>query len=1038
MASHRSAPVPPAAPEPKAYLVPRSREKTVREWPVALPQRGLYKVTGAPGSGVSSFLLDTAAEAIRTRGNDAVEADGAGGVLVLTDSKETGARLRAELTDSLAASGFISDEPVVRSVHSLAFALVRQQLDAELRLISGAEQDAVIRQLLQGHAEDGGGTWPADLRPALPMVGFARQLRDFLLRAIERGLGPDALVQLGEAHGIPIWSASGDFLREYQQVMALSGVHRMSASELIDAALQVEMPRRWHTVIVDDAQHLAPASAKLVERLLRQADLGVVGGSIEQSVFRFRGASPAFFHDLGGMTHEVIDLGTSRRNPLRSVAIADSGGTQLALVSDALRRAHLEDGVDYRDMAVVVRSTPLLEPVRRALLRAGVPVALNPTDLVLGEQRIVAALLLGVRALYEELPATQWRELLLSPVGGADPVTLRRLLRGLRRWAPETRAEDTLRELLVSPEGLPDFDTVLTDRELDILQRVRNVLDAGRTALADGGSVEEVLWALWHATGLSNRLMAMALRGGATGSQADLDLDAVMALFDAAGDHTERRPTAGIESFVDFIAEQELPTGVRDRRNATPDAVALLTAHGAAGREFRRVIVAGVQELTWPSLGETGSLFRQEDLVDLIDEGVDPTVPVSHINERLVEERRLFTVATSRATERLLVTAVESDNGEEVEQRSRFVEEFCRDHALEARPARVADSIDDAASASTRGGDTAAEDVAVVRLLAHDDLIAEFRRVVADPETGEAQRAQAARQLARLADAGVLGAAPEQWWTTTTPSTEARLDTVRALSPSRVEQLLACPMRAVLERMSGLNETLEMVYGSMAHAYFEALGAGADEEDALEATVAARRAAGSAPEWKVERDIADFRAMLDRSRGWLEATRGTFEQLAVEADVDVQVSDVVRIRGRLDRLERDSSGAVHIVDLKTGAHPPTVAATEDNAQLAAYQLALARGEYLNGKVVTAGGGGEPLEVGGAVLVYPNAYKSSLSTREQAAKTDDELAALSSGLDRLPEEIAGPTLLAVTGPQCDRCAVRALCPVQPEGATIHHA
>ncbi|MBZ4307743.1 hypothetical protein LAN33_26075, partial [Mycobacterium tuberculosis] len=81
--------------------------------------------------------------------------------------------------------------------------------------------------------------------------------------------------------------------------------------------------------------------------------------------------------------------------------------------------------VDYRDMAVVVRSTPLLEPTRRALLRAGVPVASNPTDLVLGEQRIVAALLLGMRALYEELPATQWRELLLSPVGGADPVTLR-------------------------------------------------------------------------------------------------------------------------------------------------------------------------------------------------------------------------------------------------------------------------------------------------------------------------------------------------------------------------------------------------------------------------------------------------------------------------------------------------------------------------------------------------------------------------------------------------------------------------------------
>lgn len=1005
---------------------------------MALPDRGLFKVTGAPGSGVSSFLLDTASEAIRRHAGD-----GGGGVLVLTDSKETGARLRSELSDTLAASGFVADEPVVRSVHSLAFALVRQQLDAELRLISGAEQDAVIRQLLQGHAEDGGGSWPPELRPALPMVGFARQLRDFLLRAIERGLGPEDLARLGQTHEIGIWSASGDFLREYQQVMALSGAHRMSASELVVAALEAELPRRWHTVIVDDAQHLAPASAELVMRLLRQAELGVVGGDTEQSVFRFRGASPAFFRNLGGLEHEVIDLGATRRTPVRSAAIADSSGAELALVADELRRAHLEDDVEYRDMAVVVRSTPQLEPVRRALLRAGVPVALNPTDLVLGEQRIVAALILGVRALYEELTAAQWRDLLLSPVGGADPVTLRRLLRGLRRWAPQRRAEESLQELLISPAELPDFGTALTDRELDILRRVRGVLDAGRAALANGGSVEDVLWALWHATGLSNRLMAAALRGGATGSQADRDLDSVMALFDAAGDYTERRPTAGIESFVASIAEQELPTGVRDRRNATPDAVALLTAHGAAGREFRRVIVAGVQELTWPSLGETGSLFRQEDLVDLIDEGVDPAVPVSHVNERLVEERRLFKVATSRATERLLVVAVDSDDGEEVEQRSRFVEEFCRDYAVEARRVRVAGSVTDAAQATGENRERAAADnggvadIALVRVLAHDDLIAEFRRVVADPAAGETERSQAARQLARLAHAGVLGAAPEQWWTTTQPSTDARLPVSPALSPSRVEQLLACPMRAVLERMSGLNETLDMVYGSMAHAYFEALGSGADAEEALEATVAARRAADSSPEWKVERDIADFRAMLERTHGWLQASRGAFEQVAVEADVDVQISQNVRIRGRLDRLERDGSGAVHIVDLKTGASPPSAAATADNAQLATYQLALTRGEFVEGKVLTARAEADPLEVGGAVLVFPNAGKTSLTTREQAAKTQEDLAALAADLDGLPDELAGPTLLAVTGPQCERCAVRALCPVQPEGATIHH-
>lgn len=325
----------------------------------------------------------------------------------------------------------------------------------------------------------------------------------------------------------------------------------------------------------------------------------------------------------------------------------------------------------------------------------------------------------------------------------------------------------------------------------------------------------------------------------------------------------------------------------------------------------------------------------------------------------------------------------------------------------------------------------------MVRVLAHDDLIAEFRRVLVDPASTEAERSQAARQLARLADAGVLGADPAQWWTTTEPSTSEPLDVSPALSPSRVEKLLACPMQAVLERMSGLDESLDMIYGAMAHAYFEALGNGMDDTEALDATVAARRAADNAPEWKVERDIADFRAMLERAHGWLQASRGAFEQVAVEADVNVQVSDNVRIRGRLDRLERDSSGAVHIVDLKTGAYPPTVDATADNPQLATYQLALAHGEFDGGKVVTARDGANAFSVGGAVLVYPNANKTTLSTREQAKKTADELDALAAALDGLPEETAGPTLLAVVGPQCDRCAVRALCPVQPEGATIHH-
>lgn len=1019
---------------PRAVLLPRPRRAEIRTWDTVLPDvdglpafptEGLWKLRGEAGSGISSFLIDTAVNAIAADPAGAA----ASGVLIVTASKEAASSMRAELSDRLASSGFITHEPVVRSVHSLAFSLLRQQSNQSLRLISGAEQDAVIRQLLIGHAEDGRGNWPEELRPALTMVGFARQLRDFLLRAVERGMSADDLRQLGLHYKVPIWVAASDFLREYEQVMALTGTLRYSASELVSKVLEHELTHTWGIVLVDDAQHLAPASSRLLIRLLERARLGVVGGDIKQSVFRFRGASPHFYQDLGGLEHTELDLGRSRRCPHRAVVIAPDVQTHHAVIVDTLRRAHFEDGVAFGDMAVIVRSSPMIEPLRRSLLHAGVPVTLDPTDVVLAQQRIVISLLLGLRAINDDLSVSQWRELMLGPVGGADPVTLRRLLRGLRRLRPDQRAAETMTELLSSPDELPDFGTVLTDRELSILQRMRKVLDQGRHMQAKGGSVEEVLWAIWSATGLSDRLLAVALRGGATGSQADRDLDAVMALFDAAGDFTERRPTAGVASFVAFITEQQLPTGVRDRRVVAPDAVALLTAHGAAGREYERVIVAGVQESSWPSLSETGTIFRQEDLVDLVDDGIDPAIPVSHTAERLNEERNLFHVAATRATQQLLVTAVDGETGEDVLQPSRFVDEFAATWDLTPQRVMMAAATQESPADAKLG--VYARDV---RVLARDDIIAELRQTLQSPSASDTARGQAARQLARLAQAGVPGAAQEQWWGGHGASTRTQLRRPATLSPSRIESLLQCPMRSVLERMTGLDETLEMIYGQIAHAYLEALGNGADPITAREAVMDARQRVQHSPAWKTARDIEDFASMLDRLDNWLCSSRGVFEQVAVEATVDVQVDEQTRIAGRIDRLELEQSGALHIIDLKTGAHVPTKHDTEHNAQLMAYQLAISRGKLTDNAVIT-NDGADPIDVGGATLIYPNAKKTGITIRQQAPKPADELEIFAATIGPLSDVVRGPQLPAHTGEHCDNCRVRALCPVQPEGRTI---
>ncbi|RNE48732.1 ATP-dependent DNA helicase [Corynebacterium alimapuense] len=1011
-----------ALPTPQVGLVPRRRDLSVRDWQMPLPESGTWRVRGPAGSGVTSLLIDTVVQQVKGGVDPS-------GILVVASSKETGGRIRRELTDRLSETGFASASSLVRSVHSLAFALLRASSEEPVRLITGAEQDAVIRELLAGQAADGRGGWSAEHRPALNFVGFARQLRDFLLRSVERGLSPEDLEGLGRQYNLPVWTAAGGFLREYEQTMALSGAASYtsySASELVTAALSRPIESAWHTIVVDDAQHLDPKSAELISELIPSAKLVVIGGDPEQSIFHFRGASSAFLRQFPA--DQEIQLSTSRRQPDRRAVVVDSRTTQLALIADTARRAHLLEGVAWSDIAVVVRSVGQIAAVRRSLLAAGVPVHLNPTDVVLSEQRIVANLLLGIRALTEELSASELNDLLLGPIGGADPVTLRRLIRGLRRFDPETRGIDTLRTLLDTEVQLPDFGEKITAREEQILLRIRGVLESGHKALAAGGSVEETLWAVWSATGLADHLLAASLRGGVTGSQADRDLDAMMSLFDAAGDFVERRPTGSIHGFLSHITDQELPTGVRDRRSAVPDAVTLVTAHGTVGSQWGTVIVVGVQEGEWPSLGETGSLFEQETLVDLIDDGILPGVPVSHTADRLREERRLFHVATSRATDTLLVTAVHAPDADEVTEPSRFLDEFCRQYSVQKEN-----------YAPDPGAPKGEYTPLRVRVLSVPSLLAELRTTVCNPQARSDERDQAARQLARLAIAGVPGADPEQWWTTTNPSVMEPLKGAEALSPSRIEGLLACPLREVLKRLIEEEQTpAALTRGSLAHAYLEAIGRGVDKQQAAELTMAAFVDIQNDPQWRAAAEQEKFSTLLERTSRWVEESRSSFTQAGVEMDLDVEVIGGVRIRGRMDRLEKDQAGEHWVVDLKTGATAISQKATDEHAQLAAYQLALSRGAFNGEKITDPKPGQEPLTVGGGVLVYPGSTTKKISTREQARRSPEQLAEFATHLPGLAAELRSATLTARVNDSCDRCPVRNLCPVQPEGKTTIHA
>ena len=101
--------------------------------------------------------------------------------------------------------------------------------------------------------------------------------------------------------------------------------------------------------------------------------------------------------------------------------------------------------------------------------------------------------------------------------------------------------------------------------------------------------------------------------------------------------------------------------------------------------------------------------------------------------------------------------------------------------------------------------------------------------------------------------------------------------------------------------------------------------------------LAFRQRAGAAPV-----DAVDVRAVAQQ-------TRHELTEVGTEIDVDGVVGQGdgtlpgVRVRGRLDRLERDGAGRLVVVDIKTGKSPVSKDDAQRHAQLAMYQLAVAEG-----------------------------------------------------------------------------------------------
>jgi superfamily I DNA/RNA helicase/RecB family exonuclease len=1059
--------------------VPDAAQRRVVEHP-----GGPLLVLAGPGTGKTTTLVESIVDRIEHRGADPSS------VLALTFSRKAAEQLRDRVTARL---GRTTGAALSSTFHSYAFGLVRSfaddLVDRPLRLLSAPEADLVIADLLRDSPE--AVSWPESLKVASQTRGFAREVGAVLARAREKGLDEQALTELGRDNGLEEFVAAGWFLDQY-----LTNLDSQSATDYADlirrAVIVAEREQqalrsKYRYVFVDEYQDTDPGQVALLQALAGNGGDLVVVGDPYQAIYGFRGADvrgildfPKDFPRADGSPAPVTVLGTTRRFGVRVLTAAqrvagripltgsigedvradflapqvapgvpdgrvevltmDTERAEVEQIADLLRRAHLEDGVGWEEMAVLVRSGRTSIPgLRRALTTAGVPVEVAADETPLAREPAVRPLLEALRAAVnldnddesdvDHLDPVRAEGLLTSPLAGLDATDIRALGRALRAVEKEAAdregravrsSPELIRSCLVDPSVLDGAEGSAAARAVRLGRLLRNA----QGLVEDGATVEEVLWAIWSGTGWPEQVRQASERSGSAGRLAHRDLDAICALFDNAARAEVQQGRKGVPSFLDAVEGQEIPASTLADRGIRGEAVRLLTAHRSKGLEWRLVVVAHVQDETWPDLRRRATLL-QAGRIGAVRYGVPQLQPDTSTRELLAEERRLFYVACTRARERLVVTAVKSPD-EDGEQPSRFLAELGLDAAHRSgRPKRP---------------------------LSLDGVVSELRRTAADPDVAPALRQAAVRRLALLATQTEHGrqlvptADPATWWGTRARSLSSQpvraADAPVTLSASALAGLGECPAKWFLEREAGGSQASSQSqgFGNVVHAIADRIARG--DLDATPETVGALmehvdrvwdQLAFRTP-WSRRREREEIERALTRfvryhHRAGARTVLATEQELTAEVTLPGGAS--VRLHGYADRLEIDDEGRVVVIDLKTGKYPPAEKEIAENPQLGLYQYAVAAGAVDH--LLDA-----PAEPGGAELwQLRKEVRGQLKVQAQPPQEPDD-----SGMLPVERQLTEAVALvreerfeARPGKACERCSFTAMCPAKNAGTVL---
>jgi ATP-dependent exoDNAse (exonuclease V) beta subunit len=429
-----------------------------------------------------------------------------------------------------------------------------------------------------------------------------------------------------------------------------------------------------------------------------------------------------------------------------------------------------------------------------------------------------------------------------------------------------------------------------------------------------------------------------------------------------------------------------------------PDFVEILTVHSAKGRQWDLVAIAGLQEGTWPNLKQRSTLLGAERLVE---RDRNPDIPRDQLdviaaNGLMQDEQRLFHVGLTRATQTLLITAVQRED-EEPSQFFEAIEVMLHEDEEESRAVTE-----------------------VPRPITVPALVAELRAQL------HGENAQTAAQLLKsMSNNGIVLAHPDSWIGAVALSTDLPVidsDKEVIVSPSGAESFIECGVKWFLQNSGGTDgDSTAQILGSAIHAFAAKMveQPGTSKSELIASLESSWKLIDPNSGWVSASNLETAVTMLEKFVDYHKQTPREVKGAEIRFDVKLGRA---RIIGTVDRLEVEADGSLFIIDFKTGNTAITKEEAKKNLQLASYQLGIAEGGFSDG--VTSAG---------AELVYLGTDSAGAAIREQRSINLEEV---KEKIESIGEGMAAATFFATVNKRCKGCSVRKSCPVQSDGRAVN--